>query len=323
MSELPILAILCTAYNHAPYIRQCLEGFVMQKTTFPFIAIVHDDASTDNTAEIIREYEKKYPDIIKPIYETENQYSKPDGSLRRIMAKAVPGSVKYIALCEGDDYWTDSLKLQKQVEYLERNPSCGLVYTKVKYFSQQKNKFTKFFGEEVRSLQEFINKGNTIPTLTVLYKKSIAEKYSKEIKPENHHWSMGDLPMWLYFTLNSKIGFIYDCTGVYRVLRHSASHFSTKEKLLNFQLNSLEIMKFFADRYDVHSEQLETNLLWYKYEYCVRTNNHENTEEILRSIRNSEYRFRKLKLVIIEIFSRCPKLYLLLLNTYRKIRKYE
>ena len=75
MNESPLVAIQCLAYNHGPYIRECLEGFVMQKTTFPFIAIVHDDASTDNTAEIIREYEKKYPDIIKPIYETENQYS--------------------------------------------------------------------------------------------------------------------------------------------------------------------------------------------------------------------------------------------------------
>ena len=84
-----LVAIKCLVYNHESYIRECLEGFVMQKTNFRFVAIVHDDASTDRTADIIREYEAKYPEIIKPIYETENQYSKHDGSLGRIMDAAV------------------------------------------------------------------------------------------------------------------------------------------------------------------------------------------------------------------------------------------
>ena len=89
-----LLSIRCFVYNHEPYLRQCLEGFVMQKTSFAFEAIVHDDASTDNSAAIIREYAEKYPDIIKPIYETENQYSKHDGSLRRIMDSAISPSSK-------------------------------------------------------------------------------------------------------------------------------------------------------------------------------------------------------------------------------------
>ena len=84
-----MVTIRCITYNHEPYIRQCLEGFVMQKTNFRFEAIVHDDASTDGTAAIIREYAEKYPDIIKPIYETENQYSKHDGSLRPLRRPVV------------------------------------------------------------------------------------------------------------------------------------------------------------------------------------------------------------------------------------------
>lgn len=113
-----MVSIRCTAYNHEKYIRDALEGFVMQKTNFRFEAIVHDDASTDGTAAIIREYAEKYPDIIKPIFEKENQYSKHDGSLGRIMNEACVG--KYIAMCEGDDYWTDPYKLQKQVDILEK-----------------------------------------------------------------------------------------------------------------------------------------------------------------------------------------------------------
>lgn len=126
-----LVSIKCMVYNHEPYLRQCLEGFVMQKTNFRFEAIVHDDASTDGSAAIIREYAEKYPDIIKPIYETENQYSKRDGSLSRIMNAHMHG--KYIAFCEGDDYWTDPLKLQKQVDFLERNLDYGLVHTYFNY----------------------------------------------------------------------------------------------------------------------------------------------------------------------------------------------
>ena len=114
-----MVTIRCTVFNHERYLRECLEGFVMQKTNFRFEAIVHDDASTDGSAAIIKEYAEKYPDIIKPIYETENQYSKHDGSLGRIMRKHTHG--KYVAFCEGDDYWTDPLKLQKQVDALENN----------------------------------------------------------------------------------------------------------------------------------------------------------------------------------------------------------
>ena len=107
-----MVSIQCLVYNHEPYLRQCLDGIVMQKTNFRFEAIVHDDCSTDGSRKIIEEYAAKYPDIIKPIYETENQYSKKDGSLRRIVNSRLTG--KYIALCEGDDYWIDNLKLQKE-----------------------------------------------------------------------------------------------------------------------------------------------------------------------------------------------------------------
>lgn len=129
-----VVSIQCLAYNHAPYIRQCLDGFVMQKTNFRFEAIIHDDASTDGTQDIIREYEQKYPDIIKPIYQKENQYSKGiPGYITDLISSKCKG--KYIALCEGDDYWTDPLKLQKQVDFLEDHPDfviCSHDY--IKYY---------------------------------------------------------------------------------------------------------------------------------------------------------------------------------------------
>lgn len=115
----PLVSITCQAFNHESFIEDALIGFLRQETRFPFEILIHDDASTDGTVNIIKKYEHLYPRIIKPIYQTENQYSKGNrpGQLNRNRAKG-----KYIATCEGDDYWSDPLKLQKQVDYLEANP---------------------------------------------------------------------------------------------------------------------------------------------------------------------------------------------------------
>lgn len=119
----PLVAINCITYNHERFLRDALEGFVSQQTDFPYVAIVHEDKSTDGTAAILREYAEKYPDIIKPIFEEENQYSKPDGSLGAVMNAALNATgAKYVAYCEGDDYWTSPEKLQKQVDFLEAHP---------------------------------------------------------------------------------------------------------------------------------------------------------------------------------------------------------
>ena len=123
------VSVYCTAYNHEKYIRNALEGFIKQKTTFKYEVIVHDDASTDNTASIIREYEEKYPNIIRPIYQTENQYSKGIDFIKNDICPLMRG--KYVAVCEGDDYWTDELKLQSQYDGLEKNPTCFYCVHKV------------------------------------------------------------------------------------------------------------------------------------------------------------------------------------------------
>ena len=121
------LSIVCLAYNHKAFIREALDSFVMQKTNFPFEVIIHDDASTDGTSDIIREYEAKYPDIIKPIYQTENQWGKKH-IWRDIVLPFVRG--EYVAMCEGDDYWTDPLKLQKQVDFLDAHSDYSVCTTR-------------------------------------------------------------------------------------------------------------------------------------------------------------------------------------------------
>ncbi len=137
----PVVSILCNAYNHAKYIRDTLEGFVSQQTNFPFEVLIHDDASTDETADIIREYEAKYPDIIKPIYQTENQYSKRVGIYKNFQYPRVKG--RYVALCEGDDYWTSPLKLQKQFDFMEAHPEYSLCVCSTDWLNMRSGQIEK------------------------------------------------------------------------------------------------------------------------------------------------------------------------------------
>ena len=170
------VSIICNAYNHEKYIRDAMEGFVMQRTTFPFEILVHDDASTDKTADIIREYEKRYPEIVKPIYETVNQYSKRDGSLSRIQYGRVRG--KYIATCEGDDYWTDPLKLQKQFDALEANPNVDICASGTKNEINGKIQ-DKIFPSDKGALftpDEVIRGGGGfVATGSLMYRKEVRE----------------------------------------------------------------------------------------------------------------------------------------------------
>lgn len=168
-----MVSINCTTFNQESYIRQCLDGFVMQRTKFRFEAVVHDDASTDKTATIIKEYAERYPDIIRPIYETENQYSKHDGSLLRIMNEACKG--KYIALCEGDDYWTDPYKLQKQVDFMEQHEDFSMCFHSAKVLNE--NKTVQYIDCEHLQEKEYFTKDIfpqwIIPTASVLCKREV------------------------------------------------------------------------------------------------------------------------------------------------------
>ncbi|AFI83933.1 glycosyl transferase family 2 [Methylophaga nitratireducenticrescens] len=122
----PVVSICCITYNHESYIEDALEGFLIQETDFPFEILIHDDASTDRTTEIIRQYEAHYPNLIKPIYQTDNQYSKGKKINAEFNYKRAKG--KYVSLCEGDDYWRDEHKLSIQKNFLENNEQYSIVY---------------------------------------------------------------------------------------------------------------------------------------------------------------------------------------------------
>ena len=208
-----LVSIRCLVYNHEPYLRQCLEGFVMQKTNFRFEAIVHDDASTDGSATIIREYAEKYPDIIKPIYETENQYSKRDGSLTRITNAACRG--KYIAICEGDDYWIDPQKLQKQVDFLEAHPDYLLCGTNGLILWDNGTNAPEYFNRNFTSRElmpeDVIGKW-PFPTASLMYRHELFA-FLDSFKCRTYN---GDIRIILVALANGRIWSLADITTVYR-----------------------------------------------------------------------------------------------------------
>ena len=238
-----LVSVSCVTYNHSKYIRQCLDGFLMQKTNFAFEVLIHDDASNDDTADIIREYESKYPDKIKPIYQTENQYSKGISPTFKFNIPRVKG--KYIAMCEGDDYWTAPLKLQQQVDFLESNPDYGLVWARAKAFYHTENRFGELRGRVAKDFNALIQK-NCIPTLTVMYRNKCLNGYMEYINGNN--WKMGDYPLWLYISSRSKIHFMDEVVAVYRVLDESASNTSDFNKKMEFVRSSKDIAVFFAEK---------------------------------------------------------------------------
>ena len=226
-SQPPLVSILCTAFNQEKYIRDALDGFLMQKTNFPFEVLINDDASTDKTPVIIKEYQAKYPDIIKPLFQKTNQYNRGISIAREILIPRVKG--KYIAICEGDDYWTDENKLQKQVDFMEKHPDYSVCFhpVRVTYENEQHNDEifpNDIYGSSSKTwtLDNLLS-FNFIQTNSVIYRS--CGDYSDIAKTKV---IPGDWFFHIYHARHGKIGFINDTMAVYR--RHDGGIWSTASK---------------------------------------------------------------------------------------------
>lgn len=242
-----LVTIQCLTYNHEPYIRKCLEGFIMQKTNFRFEAIVHDDASTDGTAEIVREYSEKYPGIIRAFFETENQYSKHNGVIGKIIRENTHG--KYIAMCEGDDFWIDPLKLQKQVDLLENNPSvslcCGGYITRQNGHLDKEYICHKGTTDYFQfSLNDWENFWYT-KTLTVLYRREAFSNFLLNL--DKYHYSRDTH---LYYNLLKWGDGIYlsECLGVYNL------HVGGIWSLVSERKKAMDSYNCYKELYKIHRD---------------------------------------------------------------------
>lgn len=212
MSEIKV-SVICLVYNHEPYLRKCLDGFVNQKCDFEYEVLIHDDASTDNSASIIREYEEKYPNIIKPIYQTENQYSKGVKITTDYLYPKAQG--EYLAWCEGDDYWTDENKLQKQVDFLDKNSDfVACVHCATMNFVEQDQNYTfprisssrEFLAEEVIK-----NGGSLFSTNSLIMRSDFREKMPDCFLAKG----FGDYQLFMYSAMSGRLWCMKDNMSVY------------------------------------------------------------------------------------------------------------
>ncbi|MBO4690507.1 MAG: glycosyltransferase [Paludibacteraceae bacterium] len=207
----PIVAIRTLVYNHEIYLRDYFEGIIMQQTSFPFIAVIHDDCSTDSSAKIIREYADKYPEIIKPIFEEQNCYQNGLWSEANKKMEDAYKNAKYIAYCEGDDYWTDPKKLQRQVDFLETHPEYvaiaenGLVQNSV---SNTEYPFNLDPSHDV-SMEEAIIK-RRFPTAGVMRRKETLDGFN-----EASRYSI-DTIQWCWLISRGKLRYENIISSVYR-----------------------------------------------------------------------------------------------------------
>ena len=244
MAETAKVSVICLAYNHENYIRRCLDSFVMQKTTFPFEVLVHDDASTDSTAEIIREYAEKYPEIIKPVYQTENQYSKHVRIIQVFLLGKAQG--EYLAWCEGDDYWTDAYKLQKQVEFLDTHPDYSCCYHRVLCNNLRDNS-TRYIPDITESrdfaLDEIIRRGAVFHLSSVVIRSNVYRE-----KPDSFvARGFGDVPLYLYAAIRGKCHVLRDVMSTYN--HGTAGSYtmrmakSSKEKRITHEQNYISLLE--------------------------------------------------------------------------------
>jgi glycosyltransferase involved in cell wall biosynthesis len=206
--ESPLVSIWSITYNHVEFIKDCLEGILSQKTNFKYELVIGDDASTDGTSEILRDYATKYPKIIKPIINQTNI-----GSYRNSFETVLPElKGKYIAICEGDDYWTDPLKLQKQVDFLEANTSYSMTCSNVEILGNSGFIRKRFSFNESFDIDAFyLLKNNHISTCTVLANSS----FVKSIKPIQMNFT--DKYIWLALLQTGRCFYLNEVTARYRM----------------------------------------------------------------------------------------------------------
>ncbi len=283
-----LVSVLCMTYNQSVYITDALNGFAMQQTNFPFVAVIVDDASTDGEQEVIRSYMVEHFDhsvetgyrvwetkdafwIFARHNENENCHFvatllkrnlNKEQEQKEAVIKDWLGA-KYISLCEGDDYWTDPLKLQKQVDFLERHEEysmCCTAFTQTFDGHEESKQIVRHDIDEI-TVDELL-KERWIGTLTTLYRSELMSDYA----PPFPNLPFGDLPMWFHLALKGRVKYMKDVTANYRSLPTSACHFTDLQKQLTFGLDVMRVREYYAmveDKIDVVQPVLSKNSHYY------------------------------------------------------------
>lgn len=241
MKNRPVVSVCCITYNHAKYIREALDGIIMQKTSFSYEIIIHDDASADGTKEILIEYQNKYPKIIRLILQHENVFSKGHRPFADYVFPAAKG--QFLAICEGDDYWIDELKLQKQYDIMLRNPEAVMVFHN--YYKKDKDgRLLKvvYPQKDMYELEDIL-RGMIISLHSCFIRKEWCDEVLPFIKYKEEH-------VYFIFLLSTKGSFIKidEYMGVYRVHDNGAwSSADAYSRLISIHSGLDLMIKYLSD----------------------------------------------------------------------------
>ena len=242
----PFVSVCVTTYNHAPYLADALDAILSQECDFGVEVILGEDCSSDSTLEICKQYLERYPEKITLIVSTENVGWREN---YRRCVEAAKG--KYIAFCDGDDYWCDNGRLAEQVALMEQNERVGLCYTLAERRDEKGTLVGHFPKGEGHTTLDALLYDWCVENCTTLARRDLVLDYYNVEKPENRpEWLTEDLPMWLYVAAHSEVVYIPNVTAVHRVFPDSVSHSTSLEKRLAFCDSSSSIKLWFDERYN-------------------------------------------------------------------------
>lgn len=281
-----LVSVICLTYNHEKYVKECLDSIVSQRTDFLFEIIVHDDASSDDTQKIIRDYVSEYPDIIKPILQTENQYSKGKSIVKDIMLPKCQG--RYVAFCEGDDFWTDELKLQKQYDAIKRRPDCLMCVSTVRDVSEDgtplesthPSKKIKSQYFETEDFLKLASQEYAFQTTSYFIEREAYNEFIYNPPEFRKAAFVGDWPVQLYFCTKGSICYINDEMSCYR--RNVPGSF-TDGKSLSRQIKINQSLVKMIELFDDYTER--------KYStYCNAFKNRFLSNDYYMQLKNKNYK---------------------------------
>jgi len=262
LSKIPLVSVKMITYNHEPYIARAIEGVIGQKTEFPFELVISEDCSNDGTREIVLEYQRKYPDIIRVLISDQNI-----GATKNTYRTDRACRGKYIAYCEGDDYWHHPLKLQKQVDFLEANPDYGFVHSDYIAYDVSKKKRlpTRKLGalDDNNAYEDIMTGKRIIMTVTVCVRATILRKAIETSFAElyNLEWPMGDTPRGLECARLAKVKYINEKLATKNMLPESASGSQDLSKVMDFWCKSNEMRSHYLRKYPISKELTSKVLL--------------------------------------------------------------
>ena len=249
----PLVSVCMTAYNQEKYIAQAIESVLEQQTSFDVELVVGEDCSKDRTREICQRYVEKYPGRVRLITSPENVGMR--ANYKRII-EACRG--RYIAMCDGDDWWINTRKLETQVGILESDPGCGMCYSRSLFWLETEHRVKELFpaGEAHVTFDELMQY-NTVPNCTALVRADLVKSYYSEIRPLEKNWPLDDYTMWFWCAAHARIHFT-DCVFAgYRALNDSSSHFSDIQAKVRYEDQVADIRRWFDDRFGRRSHYRE------------------------------------------------------------------